>query len=67
LANFFYFQIKQVLKTCEENKRTKNLSGMLDLTRPFLVWFSDVGANDESSRENLQEILRKESFKNPTP
>ena len=30
-------QIEEVLKIFEENKRTKNLSGMLDWTRQFLV------------------------------
>jgi len=40
---------------------------MLDLTRHFLVLFSEGSANDETSREDLQEVLRKESFKISAP
>jgi len=67
VGKFLLLQIKQALKIYDENERTKNLSGMLDLTRQFLVLFSEVSANDETSREGLQEVLRKESFKISAP
>jgi len=67
VGKFLLLQIKQALKIYDENERTKNLSGMLDLTRQFLVLFSEGSANDETSREGLQEVLRKESFKISAP